>query len=90
MTLKRKMSWGLGFLFLIIFSLELFYSVQLGRLSQDAAWHIFRFLNLSYSPRSVLMTVRYFALVLGIIFLLVGILGFVPGMVQPPPHGHPT
>lgn len=36
MTLKRKMSWGLGFLFLIIFSLELFYSVQLGRLSQDA------------------------------------------------------
>ena len=36
MTLKRKMSLGLGFLFLIIFSLGIFYSLQIGRLSRDA------------------------------------------------------
>ena len=31
------------------------------------------------------MSVRYFALILGIAFLLVGVLAFVPGMVQTPP-----
>jgi NtrC-family two-component system sensor histidine kinase KinB len=37
MTLKRKLSLGLGFLFLIIFSLEIFFSLEIGRLSRDAA-----------------------------------------------------
>jgi NtrC-family two-component system sensor histidine kinase KinB len=36
MTLKRKLSLGLGFLFFIIFALGVFYSLQIGRLSQDA------------------------------------------------------
>jgi hypothetical protein len=36
MTLKKKLSWGLGFLFLIIFVLVFFYSYNIGRLSQDA------------------------------------------------------
>jgi hypothetical protein len=36
MTLKRKMSLGLGFLFLIILGLMFFYSYYIGRLSQDA------------------------------------------------------
>ncbi len=36
MTLKRKLSLGLGFLFLTIFALGIFYSIQIGRLSQDA------------------------------------------------------
>ena len=36
MTLKRKLTTGLGFLFLIIFALVIFYSYHLGRLSQDA------------------------------------------------------
>jgi hypothetical protein len=36
MTLKRKLTMGLGFLFLIIFVLVIFYSYHLGRLSQDA------------------------------------------------------
>ena len=31
------------------------------------------------------MTVRYFALILGIIFLLVGVLGFVPAALTPAP-----
>lgn len=31
-------------------------------------------------------TVRYFALVLGILFLLIGVAGFVPGMVQDGPE----
>jgi hypothetical protein len=31
--------------------------------------------------------VRYFALVYGIVFLLVGIAGFVPGLVAPPEEG---
>ena len=35
------------------------------------------------------MSVRYFALVLGIIFLLIGILGFIPGLtVMPETHQH--
>jgi hypothetical protein len=29
------------------------------------------------------MSIRYFALVFGIVFLLVGIAGFIPGLVQP-------
>ena len=36
MTLKKKLTLGLGFLFLIILSLAVFYSFYLGRLSQDA------------------------------------------------------
>ena len=36
MTLKRKLTTGLGFLFLIIFALVIFYSYHLGRLSQYA------------------------------------------------------
>ena len=31
------------------------------------------------------MAVRYFALIFGIIYLLVGILGLIPGLVAPPP-----
>src|SRR5207247_62799 len=31
------------------------------------------------------MTLRYFALVLGIIFLLVGVMGFIPALVTMPP-----
>ena len=35
------------------------------------------------------MSVRYFALILGIIFLLVGVLGFVPGLTtMPQTHEH--
>jgi hypothetical protein len=35
-----------------------------------------------------MLNVRYFALVLGIMFLLVGVAGFIPGLVQPgPEHG---
>jgi hypothetical protein len=33
------------------------------------------------------MRTRYFALVYGIVFLLVGIAGFVPGLVRPPAPG---
>jgi hypothetical protein len=36
MTLKKKLTLGLGFLFLIIFVLVIFYSYHLGKLSQDA------------------------------------------------------
>jgi Ca2+/Na+ antiporter len=36
MTLKNKLTFGLGFLFLIIFVLVIFYSYHLGTLSQDA------------------------------------------------------
>jgi hypothetical protein len=36
------------------------------------------------------MTTRNFALVFGITFLLVGVAGFVPGLVQPPHAEHPT
>jgi|APFre7841882630_1041343.scaffolds.fasta_scaffold49465_1 hypothetical protein len=36
MTLKKKLTLGLGFLFLIIFVLVIFYSYHIGRLSQDA------------------------------------------------------
>ena len=35
------------------------------------------------------MTTRTFALLAGIVYLLVGILGFVPGAVSPPPAGAP-
>lgn len=35
------------------------------------------------------MTVRMFALILGIIYLLVGIAGFIPGLVTPPPAHAP-
>ena len=34
------------------------------------------------------MNTRTFALLFGIVFLAVGALGFVPGMVQPPMDGH--
>jgi hypothetical protein len=36
------------------------------------------------------MTTRNFALVFGVVFLLVGIAGFVPGLVSPVHPGHPT
>jgi NtrC-family two-component system sensor histidine kinase KinB len=36
MTLKKKLTFGLGFLFLIIFVLVIFYSLYIGRLSYDA------------------------------------------------------
>lgn len=35
------------------------------------------------------MNVRTFALIFGIVFTLIGILGFVPGMVHPPAADHP-
>ena len=35
------------------------------------------------------MSTRTFALVFGIVFLLIGIAGFVPGLVQPVHEGHP-
>ena len=35
------------------------------------------------------MKTRYFALVFGLIFLVVGILGFVPSLLVPPPAGGP-
>lgn len=31
------------------------------------------------------MNTRYFALIIGIVYVLVGILGFIPGITQPPP-----
>jgi len=37
MTLKKKLTLGLGFLFLIIFVLVIFYSYYIGKLSRDAA-----------------------------------------------------
>ena len=36
MTLKKKLTLGLGFLFLIIFVLVIFYSYYIGKLSHDA------------------------------------------------------
>ena len=36
MTLKTKLSWGLGFLFLIIFILVGFCSYYVGKLSQES------------------------------------------------------
>lgn len=36
------------------------------------------------------MNTRTFALLFGIVFLAVGVLGFVPGMVQPLHEGHPA
>jgi hypothetical protein len=38
--------------------------------------------------RTWIMTVRYFALVLGIIFLLIGIMGFIPAFVTHPADTH--
>lgn len=35
------------------------------------------------------MSTRTFAMLFGIVFLAVGVLGFVPGMVQPLHDGHP-
>lgn len=35
------------------------------------------------------MKTRYFALVMGIAFLVIGILGFVPALVTPPAEGEP-
>ena len=35
------------------------------------------------------MTLRNFALVYGVVFLGVGVLGFIPGLLQPPPAGAP-
>jgi hypothetical protein len=36
------------------------------------------------------MSTRTFAMIFGIVFLAVGVLGFVPGMVQPLHEGHPS
>ena len=36
-----------------------------------------------------MITTRQFALIFGIVYVLVGILGFVPGINQPPPAGAP-
>ncbi len=36
------------------------------------------------------MLTRYFALIVGIVYLLVGIIGFIPGIVQPPAAGDPA
>lgn len=36
------------------------------------------------------MTVRHFALLFGVAYTLVGVLGFVPGAVAPPPSGAPA
>ncbi len=36
------------------------------------------------------MTLRNFALVYGVVFLGIGVLGFIPGLLQPPPAGAPT
>jgi len=36
------------------------------------------------------MLTRYFALVVGIVYLLVGMIGFIPGIVQPPAAGDPA
>lgn len=36
------------------------------------------------------MPTRYFALIAGILYGLIGIAGFVPGFVQPPPEGSPS
>ena len=36
------------------------------------------------------MTTRYFALIVGIIYVLVGILGFFPGLIHPPGPGDPN
>ena len=36
MTLKKKLTLGLGFLFFLIFALAVFYSVYIGKLAQDA------------------------------------------------------
>jgi hypothetical protein len=38
--------------------------------------------------RRYFMSVRYFALIIGIAFLLAGVLGFVPALVQHPAGGH--
>jgi uncharacterized membrane protein len=35
------------------------------------------------------METRYFALILGIVYAVVGVLGFIPGVTQPPPSGAP-
>ncbi|CAA7619415.1 DUF4383 domain-containing protein [Magnetospirillum sp. UT-4] len=35
------------------------------------------------------MKTRYFALVMGVVFLAIGILGFVPGVLMPPEAGPP-
>jgi hypothetical protein len=35
------------------------------------------------------MTTRNFALFLGIVYAIVGVLGFIPGITQPPPSGAP-
>lgn len=35
------------------------------------------------------MNTRTFALIFGIAFLAIGIMGFIPGLVQPPHAGHP-
>ncbi len=35
------------------------------------------------------MAVRYFALIYGIVFLVAGIAGFIPGLVTPMEAGHP-
>jgi hypothetical protein len=36
------------------------------------------------------MDARHFALILGIVYTLVGVLGFVPGVLRPPPPGAPA
>jgi hypothetical protein len=36
------------------------------------------------------MNTRYFALIVGIIYILVGVLGFFPGLIHPPGAGDPN
>ncbi len=36
------------------------------------------------------MKIRYFSLLFGLIFLIVGILGFIPALLSPPPQGGPA
>lgn len=35
------------------------------------------------------MRTRYFALIYGLVFLIIGVLGFVPGLITAPPAGAP-
>jgi hypothetical protein len=41
------------------------------------------------NKQEVNMSVRYFSLVLGIVYTLVGLMGFIPGLLSEPPAGAP-